>query len=119
MMKKNLMRMRKKLLKRKKNKAREERLAKVLRERSEERCEYCGRDGCDPAHIIPREHLKTKYVLENLLYFCRACHNFFDNNVAFRKHIILILIKREKYERLQKIAKGKASVEEYGYTEVA
>jgi len=103
---------------RKKNKAREERLAKVLRERSEERCEYCGRDGCDPAHIIPREHLKTRYVLENLLYFCRECHIKFDNNKEFRELVISVLVGGKKYMRLKEITKGKAAVGKYKYTEI-
>ena len=105
-------------MKRMKNKAREERLVEVLKERSEERCEYCGRLSCDAGHILPREYLKTKYVLENLLHLCRECHIKFDNNREFREKIIKVLIGQEKYNNLVKIAKGKATVGKYKYTEI-
>ena len=71
-----------------------------------ELCEWCGKLGSDPAHIIPRKFLKSRWLLENGLFLCRECHKKFDLDVEFRSRVIDILIGREKYLLLKRIARG-------------
>ena len=86
-----------------------------IREKSEGKCEYCGREGCDSAHIISRKFLKTRYLKQNGIYLCRECHIKFDNNIEFRELLIKVLITLEIYEKLKRIRDGEDRTEEYGF----
>ena len=51
-----------------------------------DRCRYCGSQGHDLAHILPKSVYPEHYTKEwNLTLLCRRCHNRFDNDVNFRK----------------------------------
>ena len=80
------------------------------------KCMWCGGEGCDPCHIIPRGFLLTKWLVENGLWFCRKHHIKFDADRKFRAHIIKVLVKVEVYNKLCEVRDGKRSYEECGFT---
>lgn len=40
----------------------------------DKRCQICGREATEAAHIIPRTYLQTRWLLKNGLGFCADCH---------------------------------------------
>ena len=97
---------------------RESRWRGALIERSDGKCEYCGRDGCDPAHIIPRGRRRTSFILENGLYLCRPCHINFDLSRKSFTLLVRVLITTTRYEMLKLVRDGKMTVEEACFTEI-
>ncbi len=82
------------------------------------KCVYCGGEGTDPCHIVSRRKMKTRYILENGICFCRKHHIAFDNVQKFRKHIIEMYIKRKLYNKLLEVSNGKSNYEECGFTNI-
>lgn len=43
------------------------------------KCAYCGRHGCQAAHIIPRRFKNFRHHTDNGLPLCPDCHRWADN----------------------------------------
>ena len=89
--------------------------SKRVVEKAENRCQYCGKEGSDPCHIIPRKYLKTRWVIENGICLCREHHILFDNDKGFREKIIEVLVEREIYDDLCAIKDRLASAKDLGF----
>ena len=51
-------------------------IVKAIQERSEGMCERCGGVGCDPHHLLEGSNKKSTETVENVLWVCRACHDY-------------------------------------------
>lgn len=92
--------------------------AAAVKLQNDEKCEWCGQPEVDPCHIIPRKFVRTRYLLQNGLSFCRNHHNEFDRDIKFRKKILNLLVGREKYENLKSIRDDRNNPEDFGYEEI-
>jgi len=100
------------------SKSRDTRWSRAVLETHDYKCFYCGGEGTDPCHVVPRGKMKTRYILENGVCLCRTHHIAFDDVQKFRKHIIEMYIKRELYNKLLEVASGKSNYEECGFTNI-
>lgn len=59
-------------------------------------CSICGRPGNQLAHLLPKS-IYPEYYTErwNLVIMCHACHNNYDNDIAFRQR------KTQLYNRIK------------------
>lgn len=49
-------------------------------------CIICGYPAVDPGHLLPRSTYPEYYTLpDNIVPFCRRCHDLYDGNLEFRK----------------------------------
>ena len=64
-------------------------------------CVLCGTPANDLCHLLPRS-LFPEYITEpnNLVIMCRECHNFFDNNIEFRKQQSKLYEKAKQIDEL-------------------
>jgi hypothetical protein len=63
-------------------------------------CELCGAEGCDAHHVIKRSYLKTKYDVENGIFFCRNCHNWAEEHSKKLKEWFILTRGKEVYKQL-------------------
>ena len=63
-------------------------IVKAIQERSEGMCERCGGVGCDPHHLLEGSNKKSTETVENVLWVCRACHDYLhlDENGIKENH---------------------------------
>ena len=97
---------------------RDKRWSRAVIEKSDWKCLHCNEEADSPHHIVPRGNLKTRYILENGLNCCARLHRMFEASAKIKERAIRIYIGKERYENLQKIAHGQATLEDYGYSEV-
>jgi len=50
---------------------------KIVKERSGNKCEICGKIGMEVHHLAGRSKMKVYHLPEFLVYVCRSCHKKF------------------------------------------
>jgi 5-methylcytosine-specific restriction endonuclease McrA len=54
--------------------------SRLVRDRVEGLCEWCGKPGCEAHHMVSRsKSLFLRHRLENGVYLCKGCHLRFHN----------------------------------------
>lgn len=101
---------------------RDQRTSKAVAKKYENMCVWCGQEGSDHAHIIPRRFLLTRWLLKNGLWMCRKHHQLFDqknlSGKKFRKHIINTIVGEENYMNLCMIKDEKRKAIDFEYIEI-
>ena len=68
----------------------------IVRERGH--CQRCGkRDNLQCCHIFSRIYNATRWLLDNLLCLCSACHFFFHKNPILFGEYVRELLGEERY----------------------
>ncbi|HQG58651.1 MAG TPA: hypothetical protein PLM44_02335 [bacterium] len=72
-------------------------------------CYFCGKEGNDLCHILPKSLFPQYYTQEwNLIILCRKHYKLFDDNIEFRKMFdslyrsIIKKVNKEDYGLVQK-----------------
>lgn len=64
-------------------------------------CVICGKAAIDPGHLLPRSTFPEYYTLpENIVPFCRSCHEQYDDDLSFRKKQVALILKVQSFDEL-------------------
>jgi hypothetical protein len=68
------------------------------------RCQRCGAQGTDTAHIIPRRYAAVRCDTRNCWWLCRRCHRIVDQDVAAHQRLVVDTIGLAMLAELRALA---------------
>lgn len=92
-----------------------------VRERFNSICPHCGYspDTGQSAHIFGRMNQKTRHVVENGIWACQTLHRMMEEGEEKKKKVVEFYVDNFfLYEKLEKIAMGKGTAEEFNFTDL-
>ena len=89
------------------DKERDRRWSKAVNKKYAGKCPHCNKKAVGGIHhIIPRNELKTRYLITNGIATCNELHRMFEGNQVQRDYAISRYVSWKRFYILESIASG-------------